>query len=715
MGIKKKFIIFANEKIMSRMISIKKVLVRILKIVGGIIVAFVVLVVAAVGLLNSTSVQNKLLQHATEILAEKLETKVEIDSIRIGFFGDDLRLTGVRVDDQEQRRMLELRKLSAEVEMLPLVFSQKLTLRDVNVSGLHAHLIKPKDAPANYQFVLDAFKSDKKKDHQEKKKKSALEVDLHSLTIDDVKVVFNDNAFSFAHLEFKKGWMGKQTGKIQQLQTSWVHIKKKDSTHVDNTLKVDLITYEGTDDRHTISIDSVRWKTDNHKPHKRTGKPKRGWFDDGHMNVVAHLKVNIHHADKDSVCGTLSECDANDVASGLHITDFHAQFKHIDGKVHVHDATVCMRNTTLKFQQGLIQLPSKKKGIPFTFSTSDITGTTLLTDISRPFAPVLVGFKQPLWLSTKFSGTDSNLVFRDVIVKTPDNNLQIKATGGIEGLKDKYKLNVHFNVLKMTTNPATVQRIINQFPVKKFMMKQLRNLGSIYYTGSFKVVWKKEEFRGLLNTHVGHLSFWFALDEKNKYLNGNIQTSAIELGKAMDYPDIGTIACRAGFRFDISKPRTAQMRRIKGGKLPIGKVDAIVYKAKYKFVSVSDIAVHIVSDGAVAEGKINMKGKLADVLCSFSFTNTDEMQKTKIKPGIHFNLFGKKSDEEKAAQQAKKEQKKQEKAAKKEARKAEKEQKKAERKALKEQRKAEKAQRKAEKAQRKAEKAQRKAERNAIL
>ena len=125
MGIKKKFIIFANEKIMSRMISIKKVLVRILKIVGGIIVAFVVLVVAAVGLLNSTSVQNKLLQHATEMLAEKLETKVEIDSIRIGFFGDDLRLTGVRVDDQEQRRMLELRKLSAEVEMLPLVFSEE--------------------------------------------------------------------------------------------------------------------------------------------------------------------------------------------------------------------------------------------------------------------------------------------------------------------------------------------------------------------------------------------------------------------------------------------------------------------------------------------------------------------------------------------------------------------------------------------------------------
>ena len=100
-------------------------------------------------------------------------------------------------------------------------------------------------------------------------------------------------------------------------------------------------------------------------------------------------------------------------------------------------------------------------------------------------------------------------------------------------------------------------------------------------------------------------------------------------------------------------------RSVKGGKLPIGNVDALVYKAKYKFVTVTDIAAHIVSDGAVAEGHINMKGKLADVLCSFSFTNTDEMRKTKIKPGVRLNLFGKKD-------KGKKEEKKKEKKEKKE-------------------------------------------------
>ena len=216
------------------------------------------------------------------------------------------------------------------------------------------------------------------------------------------------------------------------------------------------------------------------------------------------------------------------------------------------------------------------------------------------------------------------------------------------------------------------------------MMKQLHTLGTIHYTGSFNVLYKKVQFRGTLGTACGSINFVFQLDGLNKYLTGHVKTRDFELGKAMDYPGLGKTSCSAGFRFDISKPRTAQMRRLKGGKLPIGQVDALVEESRLEGVRFSNIAAHIVSDGAIAEGKINMKGKLADILCSFSFTNTDEMKKTKIKPGIRFHLFDKKSNEEKAAQKAEKEKKKAEKA-------ALKEQKKAENAALKEQKKAEKA------------------------
>jgi hypothetical protein len=434
-------------------------------------------------------------------------------------------------------------------------------------------------------------------------------------------------------------------------------------------------------------------------------KPKRGWFDDGHMNVVAHIKVDVSHADKDSICGTLTECDANDKASGLHITDLHLKFKKIAEKLHVSDAVICMANTTLKFDKAEVQLPSKKKGIPFLFSTSNITGTTLLTDISHPFAPVLKNFKLPLWLSTKFSGTDSVLSFRDVVVKTTDNKFRAKAKGDITGLKNKYDLDVHFDILDCVVEGNSKARIINQFTVRKFMMKQLHALGTLRYKGSFDVKYKRIEFRGNIGSACGAMNFSFKLDGLNKYVTGNVLSNAFELGKAMDYPDVGRIGARAGFKIDISKERTAVMRRKVGGKLPICQVDALVYEAKYKGIKVTDVYANIVSNGAVADGKIKMKGALADIMCSFSFTDTDHMQQTKIKPGIRFHLFNYdyKNDKELADHEKRK-------AERKAAKQKEKEEKKKQKEAEKARKAAEKA---AEKAKRAAEKAARKAAKEA--
>jgi hypothetical protein len=46
------------------------------------------------------SVQNKFLHYATDMLQEKLQTKVEIDSIHVGFFSDDVGLYNLKVEDR---------------------------------------------------------------------------------------------------------------------------------------------------------------------------------------------------------------------------------------------------------------------------------------------------------------------------------------------------------------------------------------------------------------------------------------------------------------------------------------------------------------------------------------------------------------------------------------------------------------------------------------
>ena len=83
-------------------------------------------------------------------------------------------------------------------------------------------------------------------------------------------------------------------------------------------------------------------------------------------------------------------------------------------------------------------------------------------------------------------------------------------------------------------------------------------------------------------------------------------------------------------------------------------------------------------------------GKFVGLSCDFSFTNTSEMQKMKVKPRASLHLFGKKSDEQKAQEKTAKAQEKAAKAL----QKAEAKQRKADAKAAK---KAAKAQRKAAK------------------
>jgi hypothetical protein len=153
---------------------------------------------------------------------------------------------------------------------------------------------------------------------------------------------------------------------------------------------------------------------------------------------------------------------------------------------------------------------------------------------------------------------------------------------------------------------------------------------------------------------------------------------------------------------------------VKGGKLPIGQVSAEVAEGSYKKVKVRNIFAELVSDGAVATGNVTVKGSRVDVLCGFSFTNTNEMKKTKIKPGIRFHKM---SDEDKAARDEKRARKAEEKAARKAAKAEEKAAKAAEKAARKAAKAEEKAARKAakaeEKAARKAAKAEEKAARKA--
>ena len=688
----------------------KKALLLILKILGGLLAVVLLLLVGAFAAFHTDTVQNRLVENATQMLSDYLHTTVRIEKASVSFIDQGVRLYGVEIDDQQQRKMFQMKELGIDLKILPLLHHE-VSISQAKIQGLEARLYKPasdSDSVANFQFVVDAFKSKKKLQEDSvavdtmQVKKKPMVIDVKKLSLEDIKVCYNDTLQAqLGSLHYKKNREGQQFAEVRDLSTSF--IKKTKKGPVDTHLAIGKLAIAGKETKCHLTIDNLCYQTDNHQPRKNTGKPKRGAFDVGHFNVLANLDIQVDTLGKDTLVAHVTNGMAEDRGSGLFVTEFLLNLNANKRMANLSDISIKLPHTSLHIAKANIQLPNKKEQRTLSFSTSQIKGRVLLKDIARTFAPVLKNFSLPLNLQTQMSGNDNELRFSNVAVSTSDRKLNVAASGRISNLKDKYRLRVHFDVHKMNTDGVYAERVISQFPVKKFMMKQLHALGQITYQGHFDVLWKKEQFAGMLHTAPGKLNFQFALDEMNKYVYGSARTDSFELGKAMDMPDLGKIVCKADFKFDISKPRTAQMRKLKGGKLPIGRITAEVDEGKFKKVKVHNLFAEIESDGAVATGNITVKGKRIDVLCGFSFTNTNEMRKTKIKPGIRFHKM---SDEDKSKRDERR-------AAKKEARQAAKEERqaaKAERDALKAEKKALKAE---EKAARKAAKAEAKAARKA--
>ena len=580
-----------------------------LKIIVGMVALLLVLLVAAMILLNTDMCQQKLLNYSVGLLEEKLQTKVKIDHVSLNIWTFDVELQGLCIEDQQARKMLQADHLSVSLNPMELL-AHKIEISESEMRGVRACLHHPKDSAANYQFAIDAFKSNRAPQNEDKsneelkkdEKKRGLAFDIHRLQMANVDIEH--------HWVTKKGYQQTDRYSLSALKLTTKRSKQ------------------------LVTIDSLRWVTDNHQPRKNANRPYRGAFDMGHLDVTAHLTLVVNHIGKDTANVTLAKCVAADPTSGFHVNDLHFDAGINKTTANLTHVVIRQGSTELSFDSATIQLPNKKAGRKLAYQTSPISGKVLLKDIAKTFAPPLNRFSIPLELKVTLSGTDSTMQFKDIHVNTLNQALQITAKGDITHLRDKEKLKIRFHVNKMTTNGLTAKRIIDQFTVKKYMMRQLVNLGSISYTGDFDILHKKERFRGLLSTSAGKIDFNFTIDGTTKYIHGQVHTNSVRLGKVLEMKDIGEVACRANFSFDISKQRTAIVRKQRGGKLPIGSVDASEIYTNYKKIKLKDLDVTLKSDGVIAKGQISRKRKFIDLLCNFSFTHTDSIQKMRIMPGI---------------------------------------------------------------------------------
>lgn len=608
---------------------------RWVRLAGWTMAIVIAIVVLLSTIANSSYVEDKLIGLATEALSKEFNTDVKIKHIDLNLLAQHASIQGVTLKDMEQRDMLKIKEIWVNLRLRPLLHGQ-IVLRSVKVDDIDLLIVKPEDGPANYQFLLDHPK--KKSQDKKKKKGSALKVDLNGAIVNNVHIKYNHEPYDINQIVYHHLY-GIHTVTVHHLIAAWKQYKKKGITawNIDSGLLTVNISDDGKEK--SIDIKGLNLRSDNHRPRRNTGKPHHGAFDDGHFDMIADLSADILYTGKDSITARLTRGCVKDTIGGIDLTDLKSDIAIIGKKVHLTNTVVQQTTTRLDIPKAELRLPDKKKGKTLSYDADSIYGRAILKDISKPFAPVLNKFTIPLNLRLALNGTDKGMNFRSIHINTDDNKLIINATGNLRDLTDGRKLNLHFFVHDMVAKPGIKDKIINQFTVKKYMMYQLYALGVIKYHGDFDILWKKQKFRGVLNTEKGDIDFNFEVDGANKYLTGNVSTDSLKLGELFQLKRLGDIDCSASFCVDISKERTKEMRKEKEGKLPIGNVKADVKKVQYRNITLKNIVADIQSDGALASGDITMKGNLTDLMLQFTFTNTNEMQKMKVKPKLKFRKY----------------------------------------------------------------------------
>lgn len=688
----------------------KKALLIALKTVGCLVIVIVALAAVAFFIVNSSSIQNKVQRKTTAILAQKLGTKVEIDSVSIDLWKGGVSLYRLELWDQKDVKMLNVDTLQVSLGLWALA-QKNIEIKKATLAGCKAVLYKLlPDTVANYQFIIDSLKRKPTTDTtvKQKKKKNKFSLDIGKVTLRRIELSYETSKTRIPLILRSKRM--KPILAAQRKKGKFVEPEEEKRWLMQKVSLAEFVYEKARFGRHkkgVVTVRNLNYRNDNGLPRKNTGRKNRGWFDSKHMDITMNIDAKVNYLEPDSMNFSIVNITAKDSVTGFDFSNLHFNASLKKGIAKVTDFHVTQQqNTTLEFDSATFILSSKKIGRKLQYWSSEIKGKTLLKNISRPFAPMLKGFELPLELRVQVEGTDTTMMFNNIYVYSPDSLIQVYAYGDIQDMKNKYDLVVHFKVTKMIARGAIKHRVINQFSVKKYMMSQVNKLGNIRYNGNIYVLWKKVAFDGVLGTALGGLNFDFYIDGNDKYLVGRVSSKTLNLAKLTDMKNLGNLNCSASFKFDISKPRTALMRKKIGGKLPMGRVDAVVNETYFKKIKLSNIYATIESNGAIAEGNVVMKGKRMDGLCKFSFTNTDSISKMKIRPGVRFHKMSDEDkaarDKEKAKKAAAKEKAAQEKAAAKE--KAAKEKAIAKEKAAQE-KAAAKAAKKAEKERKKAEKA----------
>lgn len=174
------------------------------RVIKGTVWTIIAIYLALITLAHLPFVQDWIGNEVSNIIAKKLDTKVEIGKIRLGLL-NRIVIDGLEIYDQKSKPMLKTSRLAAKINYSELVKNHRIYISSAQIFGLNGVFYKESEkVKANYQFVIDSLAP------KSQKKSSNYEININSLIIrhgaikyDRYDIAPTPSKFNLAHIDIK--------------------------------------------------------------------------------------------------------------------------------------------------------------------------------------------------------------------------------------------------------------------------------------------------------------------------------------------------------------------------------------------------------------------------------------------------------------------------------------------------------------------------------
>ncbi|MBL7681741.1 MAG: translocation/assembly module TamB domain-containing protein [Flavipsychrobacter sp.] len=597
------------------------------------------LVICTILSLNFTPVQNFVVTKATQILGNKLGTKVAIQHVRIDFLNHVL-IQGLYIEDKSQDTLAYIGE--ARVRITDWFFLKKGTpvLKYAGLKNTYAHLYRTKTSEDwNYQFIIDAFDtgpSTKKK----KKGGNDFEIDLKKVELENVRFHMDD-AWVGSDMDFDVG--------DALIDAEEINFKEKliDLNKISfGEVAIVMRDYDGgrpprPKKPKIKTIDTTAFNKDNWKivlnslqledcyfgMEMSERAPSANEFDTDHMRIS---NINID-AEELSITGDTLKAKLNNLSAKERCGLIVKQFK---GDVTVSPNASIVKKLLLETNHSKLQryyamhytrFPDFEDYINKVRMVAKLDDSYLDVKDVAYFAPVLRQYPSVIQLSGKIDGTVADITGKNLYIS--DGISTVKGNLRMKGLPDIEKTFIDYQNGELYTNAKGIFRYAPD--LKNNNDIAIDQLTNVSFKGNFTGYINNFACTGILATNLGTIQSDVKMkipDGKNSnaIYSGTISADNFNIGALLKQSTLGTVTFNTKVDGNSFDPAIALIN-----------VDASVKHIDFNGYRYQNITL----DGAVEKNKFGGNLLIDDPNLALAFYGNIDLSQKLVRINAKANLL----------------------------------------------------------------------------